>query len=113
MKLITEASKEPAVTVAPGLQRQVLAYGGGLMATRFTFAAGAIAEWHSHPHEQVSCIVSGEIDYCTEGHAPVRLLAGGSFYVPPNLRHRVVAIQPTVIVDVFSPQREEFIPKNE
>ena len=113
MKLITEAKNVPGVSIAPGVERRVLAYGGSLMLTQFTFAAGAIAEWHSHPHEQVSCIVSGEIDYCTEGHPPVRLTAGGSFYVPPNLRHRVVAILPTVIVDVFTPQREEFIVKNE
>jgi quercetin dioxygenase-like cupin family protein len=109
MKLIANASQEPAVSIAPGLQRQVLAYGGGLMMTRFTFAAGAVAEWHSHPHEQVSCIVAGEIDYFTEGQQPLRLSAGCSFYIPSNLKHRVTALVPTVIIDVFSPQRGEFL----
>jgi quercetin dioxygenase-like cupin family protein len=111
MKLIADAQQEPAVTIAPGLQRQVLAYGGGLMMTRFSFAAGAAAEWHSHPHEQVSCVVEGKVDYFTEGAEPVRLLAGASFYVPPNLRHRVVAVASSVLIDVFTPQRDEFIRK--
>jgi quercetin dioxygenase-like cupin family protein len=109
MKLIADANQEPAATIAPGLQRQVLAYGGALMMARFSFAAGAAAEWHSHLHEQVSYVVSGEVDFFTEGAEPVRLKAGASFYIPSNLKHRVVAIDPSVLVDIFSPQREEFL----
>jgi len=109
VKLIADAGREPGVTIAPGVVRQVLAYGGNLMMARFSFDAGAAAEWHSHPHEQVSCIVSGEIDYFTEGQPPQRLSAGCSFYVPSNLKHRVAALVPTVILDIFSPQREEFL----
>ena len=109
MKLIADAAQEPGVTIAPGLVRQVLAFGGNLMMTRFSFAAGAVAEWHNHPHEQVSCIVSGEIDFFMEGQPPQRLSTGCSFYVPSNQKHRVAAIVPTVILDIFSPQREEFL----
>ncbi|HEX7567266.1 MAG TPA: cupin domain-containing protein [Anaerolineaceae bacterium] len=109
MKFIADASQETPVQMSEGVQRRVLAYGGSLMIGQFTFAAGAVAAWHSHLHEQVSYIVSGEIDYYTENAEPVRLKAGCSFYVPSNLKHRVVAIVPTVIVDAFTPQREEFL----
>lgn len=109
MKLVADASQEPAVQMAEGLQRRLLTYGGSLMIGQFTFAAGATAVWHSHPAEQISYIVSGEIDFYTEGAQPLRLKAGCSFYIPSNVKHQVVAILPTVIVDTFSPQRAEFL----
>ncbi len=111
MKLIADASQESPVQMAEGVQRRLLTYGGSLMIGQFTFAAGAVAAWHSHPAEQISYIVSGEIDFYIEGSDPQRLHGGCSFYIPSNVKHQVVAILPTVIVDTFSPQRDEFLPK--
>jgi quercetin dioxygenase-like cupin family protein len=111
MKSIADASQEPPVQMAEGVQRRLLTYGGSLMIGQFTFDAGATAAWHSHPAEQISYIVSGEIDFYIEGSEMRRLHAGCSFYIPSNVKHQVVAIVPTVIVDTFSPQREEFLPK--
>ena len=109
MKLITHAGQEAAFQVKKGMQRRLLSYGGSLMMAQFIFEAGASADWHCHPHEQISYVLSGEIDYCVEGQEPVRLTAGGSFYVPPNVTHKVVAYAPSVLVDTFTPMRDEFI----
>jgi len=111
MKLIADASQEAPAQMAEGVQRRLLTYGGSLMIGQFTFEAGATAAWHNHPAEQISYIVSGEIDFYIEGSEPRRLKAGCSFYIPFNVKHQVVAIQPTVIVDTFTPQRPEFLPK--
>ena len=109
MKLTAHASEEPFVTTPDGAQRRVLSYGGNLMLVQFTFDAGISSWLHSHPHEQIGYVVSGEIDYITEGSAPIRLTAGGSYYVPPNVKHHITTHAPTVLVDVFTPIREEFI----
>ncbi len=109
MKLIAQASQETPFQIKEGLQRRLLAYGGSLMIAEFTFEAGVTADWHSHPHEQISYVVSGKVDYCVEGQEPVRLSAGGSFYVPSNKSHRVVAYPRSVLIDVFTPMRDEFI----
>lgn len=109
MKLIAHAAQEPAVTTPDGAQRRVLSYGGNLMLVEFTFDAG-VASWeHSHPHEQVGYVVEGEIDFCMAGHEPVRLGRGGSYYVPANVRHYVVTHAPTILLDAFTPIREDFL----
>ena len=101
--------QEPAVMTPDGAQRRVLSYGGNLMVVQFTFGAGTASWLHSHPHEQVGYVVSGEIDFNMEGRAPVRLTAGGSYYVPPDVKHNIVTYAPTVLVDVFTPIRQDFL----
>jgi quercetin dioxygenase-like cupin family protein len=109
MKLTTHSSQEPPVATPDGAQRRVLSYGGTLMVVEFTFGAGAASWLHSHPHEQVGYVVSGEIDFNMEGRPPVRLAAGGTYYVPSNVKHNVVTYAPTVLVDVFTPLRQDFL----
>ncbi len=109
MKLTTHAGQEPFVVMPDGAQRRVLSYGGQLMLVEFTFEAGVTSWLHSHPHEQVGYVVSGELDFNMEGHAPVRLKAGGSYYVPPNVKHNVTTCAPTVLIDVFTPIRQDFL----
>lgn len=109
MKRTTHVSVEKAAITPEGILRRVLAYGDDIMVVEFTFTAGMTASWHSHPHAQASYIVKGEIDVNMEGFETVRLKAGGSFYVPPNVHHNVVTYEPTVIVDAFTPKRDEFL----
>ncbi len=109
MKLSVHANQEPTVTTPDGAQRRILSYGGKLMLVQFAFEAGATSWLHSHSHEQVGYVVSGEIDFNLEGHEPVRLSAGGSYYVPPNVKHNIVTFSPTVLVDAFTPIREDFL----
>jgi len=106
---MTHADQEPAITTPEGAQRRVLSYGGRLMLVHFTFDAGITSLKHSHPHEQVGYVVSGEIDFIMEGCEPVRLHAGGSYYVPPNIKHNIVTYAPTVLIDVFTPRRDDFM----
>ena len=109
MKLTSEASQEKPVRTPDGAERRVLSYGGGLMLVQFTFDAG-VASWsHSHAHEQVGYVVSGEIDFVMDGHATTRLHAGGSYYVPPNVKHNIVTHAPTVLIDAFTPVRQDFL----
>ena len=109
MKQIAHAAQEHAVTTPDGAQRRVLSYGGSLMLVQFTFAAGVASARHSHPHEQVGYVVSGEIDLVMEGNDMVRLKAGGSYYVMPNVKHNIVTHAPSVLLDCFTPLREDFL----
>jgi Uncharacterized conserved protein, contains double-stranded beta-helix domain len=110
MSAIVHLHETPASITPEGGERRVLSYGGGLMLVQFSFDAGVTTAMHQHPHEQIGYVVSGEIDLIMEGHETTRLTAGGSYYVAPNLRHQVVTYAPTVLVDCFSPLREDFLP---
>lgn len=112
MKIIAKLSQEPAAITPEGGERRVLSYGGGMMLVQFSFDAGVHAAMHSHPHEQIGYVLSGEIDLIMEGHETARLSAGHSYYVSPNVTHGVITYAPTVLLDCFAPIREDFLASN-
>jgi quercetin dioxygenase-like cupin family protein len=93
---------------APGIRRKVLCYDEGIMLVRFAFEAGAVGTEHTHPHTQVSVVESGIFDVTIAGKTE-RLRPGDSYLVAPNLRHGAVAVEAGVLVDVFTPMREDFV----
>jgi quercetin dioxygenase-like cupin family protein len=94
--------------VAEGVRRQVLAYGPELMLVRVAFEAGAVGAEHQHPHTQTSYVESGEFDYTIAGQTR-RLRPGDSCYVPGHTLHGTTCVQPGVLLDAFSPLREDFV----
>ena len=104
-----EISQAKPVRTPDGAERRVLSHGGNLMLVQFTFEAGVTSWSHSHMHEQVGYVVSGEIDFVMEGHPTTRLHAGGSYYVPPNIKHNIVTYAATVLIDAFTPMRQDFL----
>jgi quercetin dioxygenase-like cupin family protein len=109
MKILADATHEAPFTTPEGAERRILSYGGGMMLVQFTFAAGITAPIHSHPHEQIGYVVTGELDLLMEGQETTRLTSGCSYYVAPNLRHGIITRAPTVLIDCFTPLREDFL----
>jgi quercetin dioxygenase-like cupin family protein len=108
MRRIAHSEQEPVFVTPEGAERRVLSYGGTMMAVEFRFPAGVHAPIHSHPHEQIGYLVSGELELTVEG-VTTRLGPGASYYVPPHARHGVVTLTPCVLLDCFTPIREEFL----
>jgi len=64
---------------------------------------------HSHPHEQISYVVAGEINVVL-GNEITQLGPGDIFTVPPNLPHCIQLLSKSArLVDTFSPIREDFL----
>jgi len=107
MKLVRT---DNAVTACPfkGVTRETLAWGKKLMLTRNTFDAGASLAAHAHPHEQVTYVLEGELEL-TIGEETVRLSPGDSVSVPSNVPHAASVKERTVVLDAFSPPREDFL----
>ena len=103
-------SKEtPWEEVAEGLTRQIMGYDGKIMLVKAKFEKGAVGVLHQHYHSQVTYVESGEFEM--KIGAEVRILkAGDSFYIPTNVMHGCVCTSPGVLIDVFSPAREDFLP---
>ena len=94
--------------VAPGLTRQVMGYDGKIMLVKAKFETGAIGQMHKHYHSQVTYVESGEFEMTIDGVVKT-LKRGDSFYVLPHLMHGCVCTQPGILIDVFSPAREDFL----
>ncbi len=91
-----------------GITRQILGYNQELMVVRVWFKAGAIGYAHQHPHSQVSYVESGEFDVTIDGVVQ-RLVAGDCFFVAPHLMHGAVCVVDGVLLDTFSPIRQDFL----
>jgi len=64
---------------------------------------------HSHPHEQISYVVSGEINFVL-GNDITRLGQGDIFIVPSNIPHSIQLLTEHVrLIDTFSPIRKDFL----
>lgn len=95
-------------TVAPGMQRQIMAYDASLMLVKVKFEQGAIGQLHHHYHTQISYVESGAFEVQIDGVKKV-LKAGDVFHAAPNLVHGAVCLEAGMLIDVFSPMREDFV----
>ena len=101
------ASDVEPVEMLPGIRRRTLAYGDHLMVTQFLIGQGTRLPLHSHPHEQISYIVSGELEMLIGGQSH-HLRPGDSLLLPGGMEHGAVALQDVIVIDTFSPPREEY-----
>jgi quercetin dioxygenase-like cupin family protein len=108
MKVFIENKDIAPEATAPGMSRKIMAYDESLMLVRVEFEKGAVGSTHSHPHSQISNVESGVFEVEIAGRKKI-LKAGDVFYVPPHAVHGAVCLEPGVLIDVFSPMREDFI----
>ncbi len=105
--MIYRHAEATPVEVLPGLIRRTLADGASVMICEFTFAAGVEVPRHTHPHEQAGYVVAGRIRLTIDGESH-ELGPGDSYHAPPNVPHGAFTLEPTVVVDAFSPPREDY-----
>ncbi|CAN7164155.1 cupin domain-containing protein [Rhizobium sp. LjRoot254] len=96
------------IEVAPGNLRAVLSERPEVMLVAFSFEPGTVGALHSHPHTQVSYIAEGSFEVTVDG-VTQRLAAGSSFIVAPNLVHGVLALEKGLLIDTFTPRRDDFL----
>lgn len=103
-------NKDIALTdLGGGVVRKVLAYSENLMSVELHFEKGAIGAKHSHPHEQIGYLISGSLLYQEDGQEDKVLVAGDTYYVEPDVVHGVVALEETMLLDIFTPMRKDFV----
>ena len=98
----------PTEVVDEGVTRQILGFNGQIMMVKVWFEEGSQGYIHSHYHSQVTYIESGEFDV-TVGEETRTLVEGDCFFMEPNISHGAVCRKAGVLIDVFSPHREDFL----
>lgn len=111
-EIFLSGDEVPHEEVQPGLRRQILGYNHELMIVKVYFDAEAEGYQHSHRHSQATYIESGVFDVTING-VKTRQKAGDSFYVPPHAMHGAVCIESGVLIDTFSPVREDFLAEDD
>ena len=96
------------IPVEDGIQRKIMAYNDALMLVKVAFKKGRIGATHKHPHLQISYVASGVFEVTIAENTKI-LRGGDVFFVPENALHGAVCLEDGVLIDVFSPMREDFL----
>lgn len=96
--------------VGEGVRRQIMGYDGHVMMVKVAFQQGAEGYTHEHFHSQCSYVASGKFQVTVDGKMKL-LNPGDGFYVEPDQMHGVICLEEGMLIDFFSPMREDFLQK--
>lgn len=106
MPFINISDYEP-IELAPGAMART-PYGQNIMLSYLELAEGAVVPRHQHPHEQAGMLYKGRMELTIGDRAQV-CDPGELFIIPPNTPHSARPVDgPAVVLDVFSPVREDY-----
>ena len=111
--MIAHNDNSQTTVLDENVSRNVLLHHGSMMLVEFRFKKGGIGHPHSHAqHEQIGYIVKGVFEVIV-GDEKKTLSCGDSYYAGKHEMHGVVALEDGVIIDTFTPIREDFLPPPE
>ena len=105
-----EKKAEAKKRVFKGVNLDSLAVGEKAMVTKMNYIIGNYASEHTHPHEQCGYVISGKYLMTVEENEFI-LEAGDSYAVPGNVPHSFKVLEAGEVIDVFTPQREDYLEK--
>jgi quercetin dioxygenase-like cupin family protein len=94
-------------TVGVGVRRKIMAYDDKLMLVRVEFSKDGIGTLHQHYHSQITHVESGVFEVEINGEKKI-LRGGDAFIIPSDVVHGCVCLEAGVLIDAFSPMREDF-----
>jgi quercetin dioxygenase-like cupin family protein len=106
--LFERHSESGFCSMAEGIERKTLVHGYKTLMTEFRLRKGGIFTRHAHPHEQTGYLVRGCI-HLWIGTEKCEAQAGDSWCIPGGVEHRVDIMEDSVVVEVFSPVREDYL----
>ncbi|MFA9377046.1 MAG: cupin domain-containing protein [Lachnotalea sp.] len=107
--MYTENKTIELTDLGGGVTRKVLSYSENIMSVELHFDKDSVGALHSHPHEQIGYIISGSLLYKEVGQEDKALVTGDTYCVAPGIEHGVVALEETMLLDIFTPMRKDFI----
>jgi quercetin dioxygenase-like cupin family protein len=102
------SEKTPCEEIAPGVCRKIMGWESDVMVVHVEFGEGTSFPPHHHPHQQITYVREGEFEIEIEDEKRI-LKKGDAYVVPANAVHAVKCIRRGVLIDTFSPMREDFL----
>jgi len=104
-------SEVAAEAINPFITRRYL-MGERITVSQLDLKRGGVVAMHAHENEQVSIMISGALKFTIEGREIV-VRAGEVLVIPGNVPHRVDVLEDTLVIDVFTPIRQDWIDKTD
>lgn len=94
----------------PGIRQKTLVFGDRTLMTEFLLTKDSVLPNHSHPYEQTGYLVKGHI-ILKIGDTEYDAVVGDSWCIPSNVNHGAEIIEDSVAIEIFSPVREDYLPR--
>jgi quercetin dioxygenase-like cupin family protein len=94
----------------PGVRFKTLVHGDRTLFAECRLAQGHHLPRYAHPHEQTGYLVSGHL-VLSIGSEQFDVRPGDSWCIPGGVEHEARIIEDSVAIEVFSPVREDYLPK--
>ena len=96
-------------TPLEGVKFKTLTHGNKTHLCEFRLQKGGLIPNHKHPNEQTGYMVAGQLHITIDG---IKHLAepGDSWNISANVEHMAEILEDAVVVEVFSPVREDYLP---
>ncbi|HPR42669.1 MAG TPA: cupin domain-containing protein [Candidatus Methanofastidiosa archaeon] len=91
-----------------GISMELLCHGDKALMARFLLRGGHELPMHSHPYEQVGYMVSGHMVLVIDG-TDHDVLEGDSWCIPQDVEHGAHILEDSLVVEVFSPPRDDYL----
>jgi quercetin dioxygenase-like cupin family protein len=91
----------------PRLERQFITAQNATLA-RFSLRKGVVIPEHSHANEQLTSVLQGALKLIFSGREVI-VRAGEVVCIPPHQPHAAEAVEDTIVLDVFSPPRADWL----
>ncbi|WP_221390564.1 cupin domain-containing protein [Dyadobacter sp. NIV53] len=98
----------PWQDLGKGLKRKIMSYDSTMMMVKIVFEKGGIGTPHKHVHTQMSYVESGIFEVTIADKKQI-LKKGDGYYIPSNVMHGAVCLEPGILIDLFTPMREDFV----
>jgi quercetin dioxygenase-like cupin family protein len=107
--MINKADKTGYKEMIAGVWLKSLTHGAATHMTEVRFVKGAVVPEHRHPHEQTGYLISGSLRFFGNGEDTV-VSPGDCWNFPSGAPHGAEALEDSVVIEVFSPVREDYLP---
>ena len=91
-----------------GVSRQIMGFNPQIMMVKVKFNKGSVGSPHQHFHSQATYVASGKFEF-TIGEEKTTITQGDAVYIKPNIMHSALCLEEGILIDVFSPVREDFL----
>jgi len=95
-----------------GIAQKTLVYGQNTLMAELKMLKGTRIPTHNHPHEQTGYLLTGRTRLFIDDQV-YNCSPGDSWCIPGNAKHGTYAIKDSVLIEIFSPVREDLHPDTE
>jgi quercetin dioxygenase-like cupin family protein len=98
-------------TLMDGVEMRPLSFGERTNICEFRLKKGHSLPSHQHPYEQTGTLLSGKLNFRINNQWHLAE-PGDSWSIPENVEHEVEVLENSLLIEVFSPVRPDYLPQN-